>query len=87
MDNNRRELGLEELEEVTGGMLKAFFRYQKESNLVQYDVDFNPIGTWTIDPEHLGDVSEALKSTYWSFEEGKRDEQCLQYFLEKGWIH
>lgn len=87
MSEKRYELNEEQLDTVTGGMLKAFFKYQDTSTLVQYDTDFNPIGTWTINPDHLGDVSSALQSTYWTFQEGKRDEQCLAYFMGQGWIY
>ena len=54
--------------------------------LYQYNDNHEMVRQWTVPEDHAMDVYKALQSTYWSFEAGKRDEQCLQYFINNGWI-
>ena len=54
--------------------------------LYQYNDNHEMIHQWIVPENHAMDVYKALQSTYWSFEAGKRDEQCLQYFISNGWI-
>ena len=73
------------LEDVTGGTLSCVVT-PKGATLYQYDDNHNKIGQWSVPDEHAMDVYKAMQSTYWTFEAGKRDEQCLNYFKSQGWI-
>ena len=54
--------------------------------LYQYNDNHEVIQRWSVSEDHAMDVYKALQSTYWSFEAGRRDEQCLLYFINNGWI-
>lgn len=73
------------LDDVVGGTLKCSVT-SSGGTLTQYNDDHDVIGKWAVKPGHEIDVYKAMQSTYWTFEAGKRDEQCLAYLSSKGWI-
>jgi len=73
------------LDDVVGGTLKCSVT-SSGGTLYQYNDDHDVIGKWTVKSGHEIDVYKAMQSTYWTFEAGKRDEQCLAYFSSNGWI-
>lgn len=82
---DRIQLDEKMMEEVTGGTLHCDVT-PNGGTLYQYDDSHRVIGQWSVPDEHLMEVYKAMQSTYWSFEPGKRDEQCLAYFRSNGWI-
>lgn len=83
--SDRIQLNESALEEVTGGTLHCDVT-PNGATLYQYNDDHQVIGTWKVPDDHALEVYKALQSTYWTFEAGKRDEQCLAYFKSNGWI-
>lgn len=73
------------LEDVTGGRLHCDVT-PNGATLYQYNEKNVVIGKWAIKPGHAMDVYKAMSDTYWSFDPGKRDEQCLAYFKANNWI-
>lgn len=83
--SDRFQLDENMMEDVVGGTLKCSVSPSGVS-LTQYDDNHNVIGKWPVPEAHAMDVYKAMQSTYWTFEAGKRDEQCLAYFKSNGWI-
>lgn len=83
--SDRIQLNEEVLEDITGGTLHCDVT-PNGATLYQYNDKHTVIGQWKVPGEHAYDVYKALQSTYWTFEAGKRDEQCLSYFKTNGWI-
>ena len=73
------------MEEVIGGTLGCSVT-PNGAVLSQYNDNHEVINQWNVPDAHAYEVYTALQSTYWTFEAGKRDEQCLQYFASNGWI-
>lgn len=83
--SERMQLQEEELENVVGGTLHCDVT-PNGATLYQYNDAHQVIGKWKVPNEHALDVYKAIQTTYWTFEAGKRDEQCLAYFQSNGWI-
>ena len=83
--SDRVELKDEALDKVVGGTLHCDVT-PNGVTLYQYNDNHSVIGQWAVPNEHAMDVYKALQTTYWTFEAGKRDEQCLDYFRSNGWI-
>lgn len=83
--SERIELDESRLEEVVGGTLHCDVT-PNGVTLYRYNDNHDIIGQWAVPEEHALEVYKSLQSTYWTFEAGKRDEQCLEYFKQNGWI-
>ena len=73
------------LEDVVGGTLKCSVT-NSGGTVYQFNDDHVVIGKWPVNSGHEMEVYTTMQTTYWTFEAGKRDEQCLAYMKGKGWI-
>lgn len=82
---DRIQLNENQMEDVVGGTLHCVVT-PNGVTLYQYNDNHDIIGQWNVPEAHALEVYKALQSTYWTFEAGKRDAQCLEYFQVNGWI-
>lgn len=80
----RVQLNDEDLEIVTGGLLSL--KQVDGQYVVQVrDGDFNVVYSYPV-KKSPRTVNSLLQEKYWSFEEGKRDNQMIAYLQSNGYI-
>lgn len=84
MSSERIELNLEDADKVTGGSLYAKY-VDGIPVLERLNGNHEVIARYPI-LTSVDEVMEAMKSTYWSLDEGKRDNQMLQILYNNGQI-
>lgn len=82
--SERRELNMEQLEDVTGGLLSVVSESDGCYVLLRDD-NHNVIESYKIKTKG-STVSNLMKQLYWSFDDGQRDDQMLAYLKANGHI-